>query len=129
MSKSMRSKRKKRLKAIRRDIVATELTVLKKEAAKLAAQEAALAAPKLIVMSPKLMVIKWYQAENSFVSNISEEKMENTYPNEELVENEQSRINHISKSTSLVIKIKNQKLLQLAMELNSEHVVDQSLGL
>ncbi|KAG5619866.1 hypothetical protein H5410_005084, partial [Solanum commersonii] len=57
MAKSMRSKRKKRLKAIRRDIVATELTVLKKEAAKLAAQEAALAAPKLIVMSPKLMIL------------------------------------------------------------------------
>ncbi|KAG5609670.1 hypothetical protein H5410_020951 [Solanum commersonii] len=57
MAKSMRSKRKKRLKAIRRDIVATELTVLKKEAAKLATQEAALAAPKLIVMSPKLMTM------------------------------------------------------------------------
>uniref|UniRef100_M1D7Y7 NTGP4 n=1 Tax=Solanum tuberosum TaxID=4113 RepID=M1D7Y7_SOLTU len=58
MAKSMRSKRKKRLKAIRRDIVATELNVLKKEAAKLATQEVALAAPKLIVMSPKLMAIK-----------------------------------------------------------------------
>lgn len=52
MAKSMRSKREKRLRAIRRDIVATEPTVLKKEAAKLAAQEAALAAPKLIVKSP-----------------------------------------------------------------------------
>ncbi|KAK4722210.1 hypothetical protein R3W88_012443 [Solanum pinnatisectum] len=40
MAKSMRSKRKKRLRAIRKDIVAPELTVLKKEAAKLAAQEA-----------------------------------------------------------------------------------------
>lgn len=48
----MRSKREKRLRAIRRDIVATEPSVLKKEAAKLAAQEAALAAPKLIVKSP-----------------------------------------------------------------------------
>lgn len=48
----MRSKREKRLRAIRREIVATEPTVLKKEAAKLAAQEAALAAPKLVVKSP-----------------------------------------------------------------------------
>ncbi|KAF3637570.1 hypothetical protein BC332_04986 [Capsicum chinense] len=52
MAKSMRSKREKRLRAIRREIVATEPTVLKKEAAKLAAQEAALAAPKLVVKSP-----------------------------------------------------------------------------
>ncbi|XP_055806478.1 uncharacterized protein LOC129875075 [Solanum dulcamara] len=52
MAKSMRSKREKRLRSIRRDIVATEPTVLKKEAAKLAAQEAALGAPKLIVKSP-----------------------------------------------------------------------------
>ena len=50
--------------------------------------------------------------------------MENTYPNEELVEIEQPRINHISKSSNLLTKIKNKKPLQLAMELNSEHVVD-----
>ncbi|XP_059285150.1 uncharacterized protein LOC132038507 [Lycium ferocissimum] len=52
MAKSMRCKREKRLRAIRREIVATEPSVLKKEAAKLAAQEAALAAPKLVVKSP-----------------------------------------------------------------------------
>ncbi|KAK6789310.1 hypothetical protein RDI58_013109 [Solanum bulbocastanum] len=66
MAKSMRSKRKKRLRVIRRDIVATELTVLKKEAAKLAAQEAGLAASKLIVMSPKLMEIKVQNLYNLF---------------------------------------------------------------
>ncbi|KAA8544691.1 hypothetical protein F0562_019462 [Nyssa sinensis] len=49
MAKSMRSKREKRLRAIRREIV--EPLYEKKEAAKLAAQEAALAAPKLPVRS------------------------------------------------------------------------------
>lgn len=52
MAKSMRCKREKRLRAIKREIVASEPSVLKKEAAKLAAQEAALAAPKLVVKSP-----------------------------------------------------------------------------
>ncbi|XP_073024861.1 uncharacterized protein [Primulina eburnea] len=47
MAKSMRSKREKRLRAIRRELV--EPLYDKKEAAKLAAQEAALAAPKLPV--------------------------------------------------------------------------------
>ncbi|XP_061342459.1 uncharacterized protein LOC133288660 [Gastrolobium bilobum] len=50
MAKSLRSKREKRLRAIRREIV--EPYYDKKEAAKLAAQEAALAAPKLLVSSP-----------------------------------------------------------------------------
>ena len=51
MAKSMRSKREKRLRAIRREIV--EPLYEKKEAAKLAAMEAALAAPKLPVrLSP-----------------------------------------------------------------------------
>lgn len=47
MAKSIRSKREKRLRAIRREIV--EPFYDKKDAAKLAAQEAALAAPKLPV--------------------------------------------------------------------------------
>ncbi|KAK8940477.1 hypothetical protein KSP39_PZI010036 [Platanthera zijinensis] len=47
MAKSMRSKRKKRLRSLRREIV--EPFYDKKEAAKLAAQELALAAPKLPV--------------------------------------------------------------------------------
>ncbi|KAJ1430512.1 hypothetical protein SESBI_07651 [Sesbania bispinosa] len=50
MAKSLRSKREKRLRAIRREIV--EPFYDKKEAAKLAAQEAALAAPKLQVATP-----------------------------------------------------------------------------
>ena len=45
MAKSLRSKREKRLRAIRREIV--EPFYEKKDAAKLAAQEAAMAAPKL----------------------------------------------------------------------------------
>ncbi|CAI9090698.1 OLC1v1025522C1 [Oldenlandia corymbosa var. corymbosa] len=49
MAKSLRSKREKRLKAIRREIV--EPLYQKKEEAKLAAQEAALNAPKLPVRS------------------------------------------------------------------------------
>ncbi|KAL7210926.1 hypothetical protein ACSBR2_013913 [Camellia fascicularis] len=49
MAKSLRSKREKRLRAIRREIV--EPLYDKKEAAKLAAQEAALAAPRLPVRS------------------------------------------------------------------------------
>lgn len=47
MAKSMRSKREKRLRAIRREMV--DPFYDKKDAAKLAAQEAALAAPKLPV--------------------------------------------------------------------------------
>ncbi|KAL3523188.1 hypothetical protein ACH5RR_016022 [Cinchona calisaya] len=50
MAKSMRSKREKRLRAIRREMV--EPLYQKKEEAKLAAQEAALNAPKLPVRSP-----------------------------------------------------------------------------
>ncbi|KAK7359567.1 hypothetical protein VNO77_01528 [Canavalia gladiata] len=47
MGKSLRSKREKRLRALRREIV--EPFYDKKEAARLAVQEAALAAPKLEV--------------------------------------------------------------------------------
>ncbi|XP_020599829.1 uncharacterized protein LOC110039187 [Phalaenopsis equestris] len=47
MAKSMRSKRKKRLRSLRREIA--EPFYEKKEAAKLAAQQAALEAPKLPV--------------------------------------------------------------------------------
>ncbi|KAL7107405.1 hypothetical protein ACP275_06G052000 [Erythranthe tilingii] len=47
MAKSMRSKREKRLRAIRRELV--EPIYDKKDAAKLAAQDDALAAPKLPV--------------------------------------------------------------------------------
>lgn len=50
MAKSLRSKKEKRLRAIRREIV--EPFYDKKEAAKLAAQEAALAEPKLQVSLP-----------------------------------------------------------------------------
>ncbi|KAJ8467205.1 hypothetical protein OPV22_029757 [Ensete ventricosum] len=50
MAKSLRSKRKKRLRTLRREIA--EPFYEKKEAAKLAAQEAALAAPRLPVKSP-----------------------------------------------------------------------------
>ena len=50
MAKSMRSKREKRLRAIRREIV--EPFYQKKEDAKLAALEAALAAPKLPDSAP-----------------------------------------------------------------------------
>ncbi|KAK7319216.1 hypothetical protein RJT34_03934 [Clitoria ternatea] len=50
MAKSLRSKKEKRLRAIRREIV--EPLYEKKEAAKLAVQEAALAAPKLKVFTP-----------------------------------------------------------------------------
>ena len=50
MAKSLRSKREKRLRAIRREIV--EPLYETKDAAKLAAQEAALAAPKVPVRLP-----------------------------------------------------------------------------
>ncbi|EPS68746.1 hypothetical protein M569_06027 [Genlisea aurea] len=51
MAKSIRSKREKRLRAIRRELV--EPIYEKKEAAKLAVLEAAMAAPKLPVRTPK----------------------------------------------------------------------------
>ncbi|XP_015581449.1 uncharacterized protein LOC8268050 [Ricinus communis] len=50
MAKSLRSKREKRLRAIRRDMV--EPYYEKKDAAKLAAMETALSAPKLPVFKP-----------------------------------------------------------------------------
>ncbi|XP_021300242.1 uncharacterized protein LOC110428670 [Herrania umbratica] len=50
MAKSLRSKREKRLRAIRREIV--EPFYQKKDDAKLAAQEAALTAPKMPVLGP-----------------------------------------------------------------------------
>ncbi|XP_010499642.1 PREDICTED: uncharacterized protein LOC104777131 [Camelina sativa] len=52
MAKSMRCKRVKRLRAIRRDIVEKESFTLTREDAKNAAIEAALAAPKLPVRLP-----------------------------------------------------------------------------
>ncbi len=52
MAKSMRSKREKRLRAIRREIVQKEAPYQMKEDAKLAALAAALAAPKLPVRAP-----------------------------------------------------------------------------
>ncbi|KAJ0018567.1 hypothetical protein Pint_11782 [Pistacia integerrima] len=51
MAKSMRSKKEKRLRAIRRELVTPLYD--KKDEAKLAAQEAALAAPKLPVRIPQ----------------------------------------------------------------------------
>lgn len=50
MAKSLRSKKKRRLRTLRRELA--EPIYDKKEAAKLAAQEAALAAPKLAVITP-----------------------------------------------------------------------------
>lgn len=52
MAKSMRCKRVKRLRAIRREIVEKESFTLTREDAKSAAIEAALAAPKLPVRQP-----------------------------------------------------------------------------
>lgn len=52
MAKSMRCKRVKRLRAIRREIVEKESFTLTREDAKSAAIEAALAAPKLHVRLP-----------------------------------------------------------------------------
>lgn len=51
MAKSLRSKKKKRLRTLRREIA--EPFYENKDAAKLAAQEAALAAPKLQVRTRK----------------------------------------------------------------------------
>ncbi|KAH9287808.1 hypothetical protein KI387_031925 [Taxus chinensis] len=51
MAKSMRSKRKKRLRTLRREIV--EPYYDRKDQAKFAAQEAALAAPKLEIPLPR----------------------------------------------------------------------------
>jgi hypothetical protein len=57
MAKSMRSKKEKRLRAIRREIV--EPFYDNKDAAKLAAQEAALAAPLLPVPIPLQLQTLW----------------------------------------------------------------------
>ncbi|KAB1221565.1 hypothetical protein CJ030_MR2G027122 [Morella rubra] len=57
MAKSLRSKREKRLRAIRREIV--EPFYDTKDAAKLAAQEAALAAPKLPQILHRIPPLLW----------------------------------------------------------------------
>ncbi|XP_022728130.1 uncharacterized protein LOC111283774 [Durio zibethinus] len=72
MAKSMRSKREKRLRAIRREIV--EPFYQKKDEAKLAAQEAALAAPKLPVRAPdtgSMQVEEQVTAPNSTTTNLN----------------------------------------------------------
>ncbi|KAF7842926.1 uncharacterized protein G2W53_005224 [Senna tora] len=68
MAKSLRSKREKRLRAIRREIV--EPFYDKKEAAKLAAQEAALAAPKLPVRAPRNTAMEAEASTPASTSNI-----------------------------------------------------------
>ncbi|KAL0400992.1 UNVERIFIED_CONTAM: hypothetical protein Slati_4129100 [Sesamum latifolium] len=67
MAKSMRSKREKRLRAIRRELV--EPIYEKKDAAKLAAQEAALAAPKLPVRSAPSAAMEFAAAATTSSAN------------------------------------------------------------
>ncbi|XP_073290815.1 uncharacterized protein [Primulina huaijiensis] len=75
MAKSMRSKKEKRLRAIRRELV--EPLYDKKEAAKLAAQEAALAAPKLPVkVSPAVEAMDVTSEATASFANDDEDDVE-----------------------------------------------------
>ncbi|CAF2229691.1 BnaAnng11260D [Brassica napus] len=88
MAKSMRCKRVKRLRAIRREIVEKESFTLTREDAKSAAIEAALAAPKLPVRLPPpspFMEVATPTSESASVSaNVMDVEMDDEKHNKSL---------------------------------------------
>ncbi|CAN6893894.1 hypothetical protein Bca4012_093026 [Brassica carinata] len=88
MAKSMRCKRVKRLRAIRREIVQKESFTLTREDAKSAAIEAALAAPKLPVRLPPpspFMEVATPTSESASVSaNVMDVEMDDEKHNKSL---------------------------------------------
>ncbi|MBA0839260.1 hypothetical protein Goarm_005009 [Gossypium armourianum] len=110
MAKSMRSKREKRLRAIRREIV--EPFYQKKDEAKMAAIEAALAAPKLPASSPpsgSMQLEEQVTAPSSVTTNLNSMEVEMADSDENKTKASLRAIGRIGKMSKKKLKIAKKK--------------------
>ncbi|TYH66734.1 hypothetical protein ES332_D06G143400v1 [Gossypium tomentosum] len=110
MAKSMRSKREKRLRAIRREIV--EPFYQKKDEAKMAAIEAALAAPKLPASSPpsgSMQLEEQVTAPSSATTNLNSMEVEMADCDENKTKASLRAIGRIGKMSKKKLKIAKKK--------------------
>ncbi|MBA0576565.1 hypothetical protein Goshw_015120 [Gossypium schwendimanii] len=110
MAKSMRSKREKRLRAIRREIV--EPFYQKKDEAKMAAIEAALAAPKLPASSPpsgSMQLEEQVTAPSSATTNLNSMEVEVADSDENKTKASLRAIGRIGKMSKKKLKIAKKK--------------------
>ncbi|KAB2025141.1 hypothetical protein E1A91_D06G133100v1 [Gossypium mustelinum] len=110
MAKSMRSKREKRLRAIRREIV--EPFYQKKDEAKMAAIEAALAAPKLPASSPpsgSMQLEEQVTAPSSATTNLNSMEVEMADSDENKTKASLRAIGRIGKMSKKKLKIAKKK--------------------
>ncbi|MBA0626578.1 hypothetical protein Godav_004227 [Gossypium davidsonii] len=110
MAKSMRSKREKRLRAIRREIV--EPFYQKKDEAKMAAIEAALAAPKLPASSPpsgSMQLEEQVTAPSSAATNLNSMEVEMADSDENKTKASLRAIGRIGKMSKKKLKIAKKK--------------------
>ncbi|KAK5825443.1 hypothetical protein F383_24821 [Gossypium arboreum] len=110
MAKSMRSKREKRLRAIRREIV--EPFYQKKDEAKMAAIEAALAAPKLPASSPpsgSMQLEEQVTAPSSAITNLNSMEVEMADSDENKTKASLRAVGRIGKMSKKKLKIAKKK--------------------
>ncbi|MBA0747843.1 hypothetical protein Gogos_004721 [Gossypium gossypioides] len=110
MAKSMRSKREKRLRAIRREIV--EPFYQKKDEAKMAAIEAALAAPKLPASSPpsgSMQLEEQVTARSSATTNLNSMEVEMADSDENKTKASLRAVGRIGKMSKKKLKIAKKK--------------------
>ncbi|TYH13333.1 hypothetical protein E1A91_A06G119500v1 [Gossypium mustelinum] len=110
MAKSMRSKREKRLRAIRREIV--EPFYQKKDEAKMAAIEAALAAPKLPASSPpsgSMQLEEQVTAPSSATTNLNSMEVEMADSDENKTKASLRAVGRIGKMSKKKLKIAKKK--------------------
>ncbi|KAB2077782.1 hypothetical protein ES319_A06G119400v1 [Gossypium barbadense] len=110
MAKSMRSKREKRLRAIRREIV--EPFYQKKDEAKMAAIEAALAAPKLPASSPpsgSMQLEEQVTALSSATTNLNSMEVEMADSDENKTKASLRAVGRIGKMSKKKLKIAKKK--------------------
>ncbi|KAH1056392.1 hypothetical protein J1N35_034457 [Gossypium stocksii] len=110
MAKSMRSKREKRLRAIRREIV--EPFYQKKDEAKMAAIEAALAAPKLPSSSPpsgSMQLEEQVTAPSSATTNLNTMEVEMADSDENNTKASLRAVGRIGKMSKKKLKIAKKK--------------------
>ncbi|KAG8491060.1 hypothetical protein CXB51_014197 [Gossypium anomalum] len=110
MAKSMRSKREKRLRAIRREIV--EPFYQKKDEAKMAAIEAALAAPKLPASSPpsgSMQLEEQVTAPSSATTNLNSMEVEMADSDENKTKASLRAVGRIGKMSKRKLKIAKKK--------------------
>ncbi|KAA3477869.1 hypothetical protein EPI10_011727 [Gossypium australe] len=110
MAKSMRSKREKRLRAIRREIV--EPFYQKKDEAKMAAIEAALAAPKLLASSPpsgSMQLEEQVTAPSSATTNLNSMEVEMADSDENKTKASLRAVGRIGKMSKKKLKIAKKK--------------------